>query len=306
MDENELDLTADDSESEDFDIDTSIAEKWQEIQARESGDEVEEKPVEVDEVEENPVEALKPPSSWKKEHQATFSTLTPEIQNEILRRENDMHKGLSEYKQKADWARGFEPIAESIIGLRADYGNEYKGIEQLYKLSKWAEKDPVAFIQHVADANGIKLDGSMAAHNNPAINNLFEEVNQLKQVIGAQQEKETNFLNSEAATAIEKFKEGAEHFEDLRQDMAQLLEAGLAKDLEDAYDKALWQRKDLRQSAISKQVIAEKQEATKKAGEARNKASTNINKRGHSEKQVSGANTIDSILKENYSRIYGN
>ena len=52
------------------------------------------------------------------------------------------------------------------------------------------------------------------------------------------------------------------HFESVKDDMAALLSAGQATSLQDAYDKAVWMRPDIRQTLVHQQTAnAQKQQA---------------------------------------------
>lgn len=274
-------------ENDEEDLDSILAEKWQEIESRgddqtEAAQQAEvEQPAQVDHQE---TPAIKPPSSWKKELQEKFTTLAPEFQAEILRREDDFHKGIESYKQAADWTKQFEPIVDTIQSLRTEYGNEAKGIKYLHDLSQFADKDPIGFIREFAQSRGISLDGTnIHAQDNPIINQLKQQVEQLSGYVGSQQQQEQQRSIDEASKAIEAFKAKPEaaHFEALKADMAAILQAGLAESIEDAYDQALWRRKDLRDSEISKQVLERQKQAKEAAKKARGAASVNVKQRGH-------------------------
>jgi hypothetical protein len=74
------------------------------------------------------------------------------------------------------------------------------------------------------------------------------------------------------ANEIDSFAQKAEHFEDARPEMIKILQSGQAETLEEAYDKAVWGNKDLRERVLSAQqaeqaakVAAEKNRAAKAA-----------------------------------------
>lgn len=274
-------------ENDEEDLDSMLAEKWQEIESR--GDEPTES-AQISEVEQpeqieqpDPPQ-IKPPSSWKKELQEKFTTLEPEFQAEILRREDDFHKGIQAYKEAAEWTRQFEPIADTFKGLRDIYGSEATGIKTLFDAGQFANNDPVGFIKAFAESRGISLDGTnIQAQDNPIINQLKQQVEQLSGYVGTQQQQEQQRSIAEASKAIEAFKAKPEaaHFDALKADMAALLQAGLAESIEDAYDQALWRRKDLRSSEISKQVLERQKQAKEAAIKAKSAASVNVKQRGH-------------------------
>jgi hypothetical protein len=274
-------------------IDDILAEKWHEIESRDSEQETvhEESPQEVlektepeQDKQDEPVQTIKPPSSWKKDLQEKFNTLPPEFQQEIQRREDDFHKGIESYKSAAEWTRQFEPIADTFAGLKQVYGSEAQGIKTLFDAGQFANNDPIGFIKAFAESRGISLDGTaIDQQQNPIINQLKQQVEQLSGYVGTQQQQEQQRTQQEAEKAIEAFKSkpGAEHFEVLKSDMAALLQAGLADGLDDAYDQALWRRPDLRESEISKQITERQKKAKESVLSAKQASSVNVKQRGH-------------------------
>ncbi|AZW14219.1 hypothetical protein CS344_20105 [Bordetella bronchiseptica] len=63
-----------------------------------------------------------------------------------------------------------------------------------------------------------------------------------------------------------------EHFAVVRGDMAQLLQSGIATSLQDAYDKAVWARPDLRKSLVDKERIEAEKRAIEQARKAKAKS----------------------------------
>jgi hypothetical protein len=87
----------------------------------------------------------------------------------------------------------------------------------------------------------------------PKLQPVYQELNSLKQQqqnwLREQQERENSSLTSE----INRLKEGKEHFELVRNDMAGLLNEGMAKDFNEAYDMAIWARPDLRATLLQQE-----------------------------------------------------
>lgn len=304
---------------EELDIDAHLAEEWERIR---SDEEPETKPVDrdqqgrfaakseekevstetpPDEQQEQP--AIKAPSSWKKELQEKFGTLPPEVQAEVNRREEDFHRGIAQYKQAADWASQFAPIANDLGYLKQSYGNEVQAIGELVKLERFANSDPIGFIKHFAQSRGIPLDGSLPQQD-PTISALRQQVEQLTGYVQNERMTKEQREQQEALQHIEQFRQSPEaaHFDVLRNDMAALLQAGLANDIKSAYEKALWQRPDLRQSLISQQIAAEQEkarnEAKNKADAAKKASAVNISKRGQLPTKQADDNLDDILARE--------
>lgn len=247
-------------------------------------------------VEQVPTEqpAKKAPSSWKKEAAAEFDKLPPHVQDEVLRRETDFHKGIEGFKSHADLGRTIErtlqPYMQTIqqLGvtpdvaisslLKADAGLRYGTPEQ-----------KAAHLAGLAQTYGIDI-GQVAQvpQKDPYTFQLEQRLQQLQQqqeqFQQSQQEQQREALNSE----LQAFAATAEHFEAVKEDMAALLQAGRASDLKDAYDKAVYANPQTRQALLEQQ----RQEALKQANAAalanRAKAAS-VSVRGSSPASGSGA-----------------
>lgn len=304
----------------DEDIDAMLADTWAEIQSRDDENETDDQKTErlrdesgkFAKAEETTTDGLpepisvKVPSSFKKEFQERFSELTPEWQSELQRREDDFHKGIEGYKQKAQIVDQFEPIAEHIHYLKDTYGDPIQPIGELVKLDKFANTDPVGFIKWFAQSKGIPLDGTgvQDMQSNPVLSALQNEVQQLRGFVQGEQQTRQQQAHNEALQAIEAFAASpdAVHFEDLRPQIAQLLASGVATDLKSAHEMALWSRPDLRQSLISQQIAAEqekaKQEAKQRSESAKKAASVNVSKRGHVPNKAADEDPDEIIARE--------
>jgi len=265
-----------------------------------------EKPVEQAPVEQS---AKKAPSSWKKEAAAEFDKLPPHVQDEVLRRETDFHKGIEGFKSHADLGRTIErtlqPYMQTIqqLGvspdvaisslLKADAGLRYGTPEQ-----------KAAHLASLAQTYGIDI-GQVAQvpQKDPYTLQLEQQLNQLKQqsdqIQQSQQERERETLNSEIQRVREKL---GDSFDVLKDDAAALLQAGRATDLDDAFEKAQYANPQTRQALLEQQ----KQEALKQANAAalanRAKAAS-VSVRGSSPASGSGAapSSLRAALESAYN-----
>ena len=308
-------------QEEELDIDAQLAEAWQEITADEPEETAEEKAdrlrdeqgrfakkeeEQVEQVEEQPTESpYKAPSSWKKELQEKFNALPPEFQAEINRREEDFHKGISQYKNAAEWAQSFTPIAQEVNYLRQQYGNEVTGVGELAKLDRFANQDPVGFIQWFAKSRNIPLDGTgIPTEQDPTISALRQQVERLSGYVQQERLTKEQQEHQNALQQIDEFKRSmdAQDFETLKLDAAALLQAGQAKELKEAFEKAGWQHPAIRQKLISQQIAAEQEKARNKAIEAKKASAVNISKRGHLPSKQAD-DSLDDILSREAERL---
>jgi hypothetical protein len=302
-------------------MDDTIGDAWREIQSRGNQDRdeggkfaaKESEPVETTEeqtelpAEETPAEetapAIKAPSSWKKEAQAKFATLPPDIQAEVMRREGDMHRGLESYKQHAERAqayeRAFTPYMDTInkLGIAPEVAaSELMKVDHSLRYGSPADK--VAMVTKIIKDYGIDpawFDSANIPQANPQVDYLQNELQAIKaQQARLQQEsqtRETVSLNNDIAS----FAKNNEHFEAVRDRMADLLQGGAAKTLQEAYETAIWADPSVRASIIAKQQSEERAKAAQKASEAKKLASTNVRARGTIPAQAAVGTIEDTI-----------
>lgn len=229
----------------------------------------EEKPQEQQLEQEPPKPAKRPPGSLKREVLAKWEKLDPDVQDEFLRRESDFHNGINAYKSKAEAADKFEqaykPYEANIraLGITPDVA-----VAELFKadhlLRTSAPHQKAAYFAQLAQTYGIDLG---MVQNPPRVDPqyqaLTEELHALRNNWQREQESRQQAELAQLNSTIAKFAEGREHFEAVRDDMAALLQAGRASDLETAYDMAIWARPDLRQQLLETQ----RKEAAEKAAQ---------------------------------------
>jgi hypothetical protein len=235
--------------------------------------------------------ARKLPNSWKREIAAVWTKadagqpLTAEeidlLRDEAIRREGDFHTGIQQYKTGAEAAAKFEqaykPYEATIrqLGVTPDVAAAHLfGVDH-----KLRHSNPQAKATMVADLiQSYGIDPNEVFKNflpkqevDPNLKPIHDEIAALRQQNAelqqrwqtqtqSSQEREMATLNSEIA----KFRQGKEHFEAVSGDMAALLplvrqsqpDASHQEVLQDAYDRAIWARPDLRAGLLEQQRIA--------------------------------------------------
>lgn len=245
-----------------------------------------EQPAEIKEPEEVEKPARKPPSSWKKEAQDVYSKLDPLAQDEIDRREQDFHKGLETYKQKAQFADQFGQVIQPFMqNIQAENAHPLEAVQHFFRLDHTlrhgSPEQKAAVVQEIMQRAGItpeilsqapQLDPNLTAVQQQVMN-LTRELQHRDQL---SQQAEADRLNRE----ISNFATGKEHFETVRQDMAALLQSGRAQGLEDAYEMAVWANPITRAALQAQQQESARQQTAKIAQDAKKAASVNVTKRG--------------------------
>lgn len=207
------------------------------------------------------------PSSWKPDVAAKWADLPAEVKAEIQRRETEYHKGIEQYKPYAqlgqDYERIMAPHMEMVraAGVTPDVAiNHLMGYHRVLTFGTPDQKRDV--IARIARDCQIDLQGiTPAAPVDPQVQQLMQQNQQLQQF-------QQNTLQQNQQTVLNQIQEfaqapGHEHFEVVQHDMSMMLQSGMAQNLQDAYEKAVWARPDLRQSLVEK----ERTEAEKRATE---------------------------------------
>jgi len=205
------------------------------------------------------------PKSLKKElADKHWASLDPELQDALIQRDADYEKGIEGYKTHAERGQAFEKIVNPYMAtiqslgatpeqaaaelFKSDHTLRYGSPQQKYAMGGQIFRD-----YGINPQEAFQFLQNGAPQIDPAIAPVYQELQTLRQqqqaLIREQQERERNLLTSE----IDRAKVGKEHFDLVREDMAALLQAGRAKDLDDAYDKAIWARPDLRATLLQQE-----------------------------------------------------
>lgn len=199
-----------------------------------------------------------PPTSWSADAKSAWATLPPAIQQAVLKREQEMSSGGRQWsEEKQRYEQSLAPVRERAARHGID---EHEGIKRLIAAQDALDRDPVSGIQWLAQAYGVDLqtmsaNPGQARTADPMLQNLLQEVQGIKQTFQQQTE-------AQAAQTVESFKSSKDasgnplypHFDDVREEMSDLLERGKAHDLAEAYQKAVWMVDGVRQKLIGEQT----------------------------------------------------
>lgn len=266
----------------------------------------------IEQVTEQPLEQAdsRAPSSWRKEAQAEFAKLSPLVKDEILRREDSIHKGIEQYKGAAQRGQAFDEAAQPYTSLLQQLGVQpqeaFKALlnaESQLRNGSPAQKAQMT-LKLISDY-GIDRDAVLQAlqgGEQPQVDPAYQQLHQKVQSLESQQAerertdraRESEALNSEIA----RFSQGKEHFEAVRDDMAALIQVGKAKTLDEAYQKAIRLNDDVWKAEQAKQRAADQTELAKRAKEAKRSASVNVASRGVIQPKAAIGSWDDSISAE--------
>lgn len=226
------------------------------------------------------------PSSWKKEYEPIYrkAESDPELVKlleEAERREGDFHKGLSEYKTDAEYARAVKQALAPFDPYIASYGiDPVQAVHQMFAADYMLRTGtPQQKLQMAAKLlNDYGIDPSVFSappqeQGDPRVRQLEEQLAQFQQQQAYLAQQQDWAARNELQQQLAAFAEGKEHFETVREDMAALIAAGRATTLEDAYEMACRANPNVFTSIAAKQreeiENQLREEAKRKAQEAK-------------------------------------
>lgn len=212
------------------------------------------------------------PSSWKRDIAEKWAELPTEVKAEIQRREAEYHQGIERYKPAVQFAQemnaAITPYVRNIqaSGVPAPQAmNHLLMIED--KLRNGDEQAKLQTLVKIAADYGIDLQKAGQTPPDPRMWQMEQQLQQERMARENYQRSQADRDNQAVTSEIEAFAsaEGHEHFESVKADMAVMLQSGMAQSLQDAYDKAVWARPELRQSLVEKERTEAEKRATEQA-----------------------------------------
>jgi hypothetical protein len=211
--------------------------------------------------------ALRPPPGWSPSAKVAFEKLPPEVQQAVAQREVEVNKGFEKLTRFKPIER-FDEMArqsgttldkalENYVGMENKLRQDFAG--GITELCQRQGVNPIALANHILARNGVQSaqqdrTGETPAHQ-PApgvdLSPVMQKISALENFIQEQQSQGVQ-------TEIQRFASNPKNtfFENVKVQMGQLIAAGQADDLDDAYDKACWANKEIRELLIKQQMPA--------------------------------------------------
>lgn len=232
----------------------------------------------------------KPPASWKKEYHEVWQSADPRLREYAWQREEQMKRGVEPLLSKAQFAdamnQALEPYLPTIQGLGLKPEQAVAALAQAdYTLRNSPPEQKMAYLTQLAASYGINLNQVMQGGQtarpsiDPLVYQLQNELNNVRgEVMGWKQQQEMA-ENQTLLNEINSFSMQAEHFEEARPTMIQLLQSGVAETLEDAYEKAIRLDSDLFdkvQSARQAETVQRQAQVKDRAAKAARAAAVSV------------------------------
>jgi hypothetical protein len=205
------------------------------------------------------VQALGAPDTWTKDAIAEWATVPPRVQQEILKREQDMIQGIESYKGRASLGDAFNSIVEPYVPLLQQNG---LGVPEVSQIFSGMLANHVKLVQGTADQKmqtalnvlrGYGIDPvelALAAggqQQNPEITALRQELGQVRETLAQREQREQQQAFSSALAQIDAFAAANPYYREVEADIDHLLSTGAEETLEKAYERAVWNNPRTRQ-----------------------------------------------------------
>jgi hypothetical protein len=273
---------------------------------------------------EAPAAASKPhdtaPNTWKKDVAAKFGELPENIRQEIHRREQDFFKGIGQYKEAATFASQIakellphEPVLRQLQLQPAEFVKQASAILNTLatgtadqKASVWLQIAKDYGIDPSSLGSAPPQDAAQAIQVDPAVAALKRELSEIKTHLTSQERQRAEAEFSQHTESVTAFGSDPkhEHFDSVREDMAALIETGRAKDLQDAYDKAIWAHPEVRTKLLAKQEQERTRKLADEAAAARKAAGANVTRRG-TPPVPNKPGTMEDTIRSEFRRLNG-
>jgi hypothetical protein len=203
--------------------------------------------------------------------------------------------------------QAIEPYMQNIRGLGIEAPQAVKALMEADNILRHGSaQQKQAYFAQLATQYGINLGETQFQAVDP---NFYAIQNELAQVRGevlnwkqAQEQAQNQALLSE----INQFQQKAQYFEEARPTMIQLLNSGVAKDLDDAYQKAIRLDNDLftkQQQTLQGSSDAAKREQSNRAAKAARAAAVSVKSSTPGAQTSTKAQDRRSMLSEQFDNL---
>lgn len=260
------------------------------------------------------------PKTWRKEAAAEFPKLPPVVQAEIAKREEDMFKGLDSYRKDAGIGKGFKDTIAPFLPACQQQGIDplmlTKSLLNAHYTLTFADPNrKVEMLAKIAQEYGLGdrflvAPEEDAALVDPQVARLRQELDTIKAQMAQTTSAKEREIRENVQRDIEAFsKDPANiYFDEVAGDIAKLIAGGVAKDLKEAYELAIWHNPTVRakeQARVTAEQAAKGEAEAKARAEAVKKATAaNIKSKANSGgASTAPLGTMDETLAETLAAL---
>ena len=284
----------------------------------EAPEELEAKEDEADPEESPEAPKIEPPRTWRKEAAEAFSSLPKVVQDEILKREDDIFKGIEQYKESAAFGQKMRNAVEKYLPALDRFSIPVEAqvaatMDAHFRLTFGSPEEKLQVVQQIiqdynVDPARIVTEVGMVS---PEVSQLQSQIRALQFQLNADAQRKEWDSRLEIERQIKEFSSDPanEHFEIVANDMASIIRGNPGVSLKEAYTKAIWVNPQTRELELAKQR-AEAEAKVKAAAKARaekvsRSTAANVKTSAKSGSAAAPLGTMDDTLSEAYARITG-
>ena len=196
------------------------------------------------------------PKTWRKEASATWAALPSEAKAEILKREADIFAGIESYKVDATFGKSVKQVVAPFEGiLRQNNMDPVQTINGLlnshYALATGTPEQKANLFRllardyqiDIAALAGVQQTASgEPPYVDPAVADLRQKLAGVESELTQARQARLNESKANISRQVAGFAEDPKniYFNELSEDMASLVQRGVAGTLQEAYEKAIW------------------------------------------------------------------
>lgn len=229
---------------------------------------------------------LKAPAQWKPAVREKWNTLPREVQEEVLRRESDSMRLIGSVGPKIRMADHVTTQIEPFRELLASNGvHEADFISDVFQsvrdLKEGSPQQKAEVVANIVQSYGIDIRHldqilTQRIHQGPEVMEARRATARANSVINGQNNAVAHETAVKAESTISAFAADPKHefIDDVRNQMADLIELGQAKTLEDAYTSAIWANPNTRKILLEREAQGRAKVKNDRANVARRASSS--------------------------------
>lgn len=274
-----------------------------------TGEQIEEEEV----AETPPVPASPAPDTWRPDAAKEWEKLPPVVQQEILKREKDITRGIEGYRHDATIGKHFQDILKPYVPLCQKQGvDPMQQVQYLMHAHQTLlTKDPAEkyeIFHQLAASYGIDLNAP-APYVDPQLKAVQKELAEVKSRLNNADETAIESTVTAMRQELEAFASAPEneHFDLVIDDMTALIRAGKATNLREAYDQAIWLHPQVRSILLERQAAerdaARQQQEANRVKLVKKATGANVTTTVKNGSPAAPVGTMDDTLQETLAAI---
>lgn len=256
------------------------------------------------------------PVSWQKELADQWAALPEAVRQQVYKREQDFHNGISQYREAAAVGNAlWSSIGPHIDTMRQMGATPQQVVNELmglwHTMVAGAPEQRRETLLRIAQQAGIDIAGSQSASTDPQgmPPDLAPVTQRLQQIEHALQQSEQFRQQQEYENRLEevgKFSGNPknEWFPLVQDEMLAMIRSGYARGLQDAYDKAIRLSPAVAAKQAEKAAAEQAKKDAEKAAAAKKAAAANVTRRGTAP-VAPRKGTMDDTIREEFRRLHG-